>query len=84
MVLEMANKSKYLEDRLLEFGKALASLPSSTNDLYFLLDLTDSLLSKVEQSPSESLNALQPLMKALAVKEFSRHSCKSYCGVLYY
>ena len=54
----MANKSKYLEDMPLEFGRALASSPSA-DDLYSLLDLTYGLLSGVEQSASEStLSAL--------------------------
>ena len=66
-------KSKYLED-ILNFRKALA-YPPFADDFYSILDLTDALLSKVEQSPSESmLNALKPLMKALAVKEIFRHS----------
>jgi len=48
-------------------------LPNMLVVLFF--QLIDGLLSIVEQSPSESmLDALQPLMKALAVKEFLRHS----------
>lgn len=75
MVLEMAKEAKTLEERLLEVGERLASPPSSVDELYSLLDVIDSLVSRVEQSPSQSmLDALQPLMKALAVKDFLRHS----------
>lgn len=75
MVLEMAKEVKTLEQRLLEVGERLASPPSSVDELYSLLDVIDSLVSRVEQSPSQSmLDALQPLMKALAVKDFLRHS----------
>jgi len=55
----MTDMSKYLDDMTLDFRKVLAFPPSFVNDLYSFLDLNDGLLSKVEQSPSESmLNAL--------------------------
>jgi len=69
----MANKSDF-RVHAPQWEKPCFS-PSFADDLYSLLDLIDGLLSKVEQSSSESmLNALQPLMKTLAVKEFFRHS----------
>ena len=53
MVLEMTNKSKYVEDRLLEFGKALTSRFLLRTIFSSILDVSDGLLSKVEQSLSQ-------------------------------
>ncbi|KAJ6806604.1 claspin [Iris pallida] len=71
----MANASKSLEERLEELGNSLASSPDSSEELVSLLDLADELLSRVEQSPSQSmLTRLKPLMSALVAKELLRHS----------
>ncbi|KAJ8504483.1 hypothetical protein OPV22_005369 [Ensete ventricosum] len=71
----MASKEKDLEDRLREVGSRLASPPSAVDELLPLLDQTESLLSRVDQSPTQSMsNALRPSMKALVVKELLRHS----------
>ncbi|URE05711.1 PDS5, regulator of cohesion maintenance, partial [Musa troglodytarum] len=71
----MASKEKDLEDRLREVGSRLASPPSAVDELLPLLDQTESLLSRVDQSPTQSMsNALRPSMKALVVKELLGHS----------
>lgn len=70
----MANASKSLEERLEELGNRLASPPDSSEELLTLLDLADELLSRVEQSPSQSmLTGLKPLMSSLVAKELLRH-----------
>lgn len=73
--LEMAKESKNLEERLFDVGEAFESPPSSVEELYSLLDVTDGLLSRVEQSPSQlMLDALEPLFKALVAKDILGHS----------
>lgn len=71
----MVSKEKELEDRLREVGSRLVSPPSAVDELLPLLDKTESLLSRVEQSPTQSMsNALRPSMKALVAKELLGHS----------
>ncbi|THU51436.1 hypothetical protein C4D60_Mb06t31030 [Musa balbisiana] len=70
----MTSKEKELEDRLREVGSRLAYPPSSVDELLPLLDLTESLLSRVDQSPTQSMsNALRPSMKALVDKGLLGH-----------
>ncbi|OIV97717.1 hypothetical protein TanjilG_12474 [Lupinus angustifolius] len=64
-----------LEEQLLDFGEKLVDPPSSVEDLLSLLDQVDTLLSRVEQSPSVSMqNALSPSLKALISDKLLRHS----------
>ncbi|KAJ1396294.1 Armadillo-type fold [Sesbania bispinosa] len=71
----MASTDKELEEQLLEAGNKLVDPPSSVDDLLRLLDQVESCLSRVEQSPGESMqNALAPSLKALVADELLRHS----------
>ncbi|KAK1322808.1 hypothetical protein QJS10_CPA02g01266 [Acorus calamus] len=71
----MAYADKTLEEQLVEVGGRLASPPSNTEELLSLLDHTESILSRVQQSPSESMTkALDPSLKALVANELLRHS----------
>ncbi|XP_062097335.1 sister chromatid cohesion protein PDS5 homolog C isoform X2 [Humulus lupulus] len=71
----MAASDKDLEAQLLESGNRLVELPSSVDELLPLLDRVESCLSKVEQSPSESMqNALSPSLKALVDDTLLGHS----------
>ncbi|KAL6523871.1 hypothetical protein OROMI_030966 [Orobanche minor] len=66
---------KELEERLTAAGKSLLQPPSSLDELLPLLDQIEKLLSKVEQSPTQSMQtALSPLVKALVVEELLKHS----------
>ncbi|CAA0841960.1 Unknown protein [Striga hermonthica] len=66
---------KELEERLASAGKSLLQPPSSVDELLPLLDQIEELLSKVEQSPVQSMQAvLSPLMKALVMEELLKHS----------
>ncbi|XP_026425024.1 uncharacterized protein YFR016C-like isoform X1 [Papaver somniferum] len=70
----MAAADKLLESQLMEYGKKLLKPPSSVDQLLHILDKVEIHLSKVEQSPSESMhNALTPSIKALVAKELLRH-----------
>ncbi|GAB2215530.1 hypothetical protein Drorol1_Dr00019917 [Drosera rotundifolia] len=66
---------KELEEELMEAGNRLLKFPPSDKDeLLTLLDSIEARLSRVEQSPPESLqNALAPLMKALVADVLLRH-----------
>ncbi|KAL9249430.1 Sister chromatid cohesion protein PDS5 homolog C-like protein [Drosera capensis] len=70
-----AASEKELEEELMEAGnRLLKSPPSDKDELLTLLDSIDARLSRVEQSPPESLqNALAPLMKALVADFLLRH-----------
>lgn len=71
----MALSEKELEKQLMEAGKALLSPPSSASELLPLLDRVERFLTRVEQSPSESMKkALSPSTKALIAKDLLRHS----------
>ncbi|XP_061365246.1 sister chromatid cohesion protein PDS5 homolog C-like [Gastrolobium bilobum] len=66
---------KELEEQLLEAGNKLIDPPSSVEELLSLLDQVESCLSKVEQSPTNSMqNALSPSLKALISEKLLRHS----------
>ncbi|CAL9056628.1 unnamed protein product [Musa banksii] len=70
----MTSKEKELDDRLREVGSRLAYPPSAVDELLPLLDQTESLLSRVDQSPTQSMsNALRPSMKALVDKGLLGH-----------
>ncbi|WOK92136.1 hypothetical protein Cni_G00827 [Canna indica] len=70
----MEGREKELEDRLREVGSRLASPPSAVDELVPILDHAESLLSRVDQSPKQSMsNALWPSMRALVAKELLGH-----------
>ncbi|KAK8513530.1 hypothetical protein V6N13_002267 [Hibiscus sabdariffa] len=71
----MATSEKELELQLMEAGNRLVEPPSSVDELIPLLDQVESFLSRVEQSPSQSMqNALYPSLKALVAEHLFRHS----------
>ncbi|KAK9114571.1 hypothetical protein Syun_021368 [Stephania yunnanensis] len=64
-----------LELELNEAETRLGDPPSSVDDLLGILDKLESCLTKVEQSPSESMrNAMEPSLKALASENIREHS----------
>ncbi|KAH9616280.1 hypothetical protein KSS87_014641 [Heliosperma pusillum] len=64
-----------LEKQLLDAGNKLLSPPSLASELLESLNLVESLLLNVEQSPSESMReALDPSTNALIAEELLRHS----------
>ncbi|XP_022750315.1 biorientation of chromosomes in cell division protein 1-like 1 isoform X2 [Durio zibethinus] len=70
----MAASDKELELLLMEAGNKLLEPPSSVDELILLLDELESFLSRVEQSPSPSMqNALSPSLKALVAEPLFRH-----------
>ncbi|XP_022754454.1 biorientation of chromosomes in cell division protein 1-like 1 isoform X2 [Durio zibethinus] len=71
----MAASDKELELLLMEAGNRLVEPPSSVDELIPLLDQVESFLSRVEQSPSQSMqNALSPSLKALVAEQlFKNH-----------
>jgi hypothetical protein len=71
----MAFDEKVLENQLIEAGNKLADPPSSVDELLKLLTQLESLLSRVEQAPKESMQAaLSPSLKALVADTLLRHS----------
>ncbi|XP_014501584.1 uncharacterized protein LOC106762282 isoform X2 [Vigna radiata var. radiata] len=71
----MASADKRLEEQLLEAGNKLANPPSSAEELLSLLEQVESCLSRVEQSPTVSMqNALSPSLKAMVGDQLLRHS----------
>ncbi|KAK4274491.1 hypothetical protein QN277_017700 [Acacia crassicarpa] len=71
----MASADKELEEQLREAGSKLVDPPSSVDELLPLLDQIESYLSRVEQSPTESMqNALSSSLKALIADKLLRHS----------
>ncbi|CAK8569959.1 unnamed protein product [Lathyrus sativus] len=71
----MTSVDKELEEELLEAGEKLLDPPSSVDDLITVLIQIEKCLSKVEQSPSESMhNALSPALKALIADDLIKHS----------
>ncbi|XWS26166.1 hypothetical protein CRYUN_Cryun26dG0007600 [Craigia yunnanensis] len=70
----MAASDKELELQLMEAGNRLVEPPSSVDELIPLLDQVESCLSRVEQSPRQSMqNALSPSLKALVAEQLFRH-----------
>ncbi|KAL1097839.1 hypothetical protein V6Z11_D05G063200 [Gossypium hirsutum] len=70
----MTASEKELELQLMEAGNRLVEPPSSVAELIPLLDQVESCLSRVEQSPSQSMqNALSPSLKALVAEHLFRH-----------
>ncbi|XP_052209614.1 sister chromatid cohesion protein PDS5 homolog C-like [Diospyros lotus] len=70
----MANEQSEYEEQLLELGNGLLHPPSTVDELLHLLDQAENILSRVEQSPSKSMQAaLGPSMKALVADELLRH-----------
>ncbi|XP_027903967.1 uncharacterized protein LOC114163817 [Vigna unguiculata] len=66
---------KELEEQLLEVGNKLAVPPSSVEEVLQLLDQVESLLLRVGQAPSSSMeNALSPSLKALIANKLLQHS----------
>lgn len=71
----MASTDKELEEKLLEAGNKLLDPPSSLEELLPLLDRVESCLSRVDQSPPDSMqNALSPSLKALIADKLLRHT----------
>ncbi|KAF7151429.1 hypothetical protein RHSIM_Rhsim02G0215700 [Rhododendron simsii] len=63
-----------LERQLEEAGNKLLQLPHSVVEILSLLDQVENYLSRVEQSPSKSMQtALSPSRKALVADELLRH-----------
>ncbi|CAN6721961.1 unnamed protein product [Malus baccata var. baccata] len=70
----MASAEKELEAQLTEAGNQLLEPPSSVDDLLDVLDRVENCLSKVEQSPTKSMQtALSPSQNALVAEELFRH-----------
>nr|XP_043606099.1 protein IWS1 homolog [Erigeron canadensis] len=64
-----------LRQQLKEAGKQLSNPPSSVDDLLHILDQTEKLLSKVDQSPNSLMqDALNQPLKALIDKSLLKHS----------
>ncbi|KAJ8751855.1 hypothetical protein K2173_026054 [Erythroxylum novogranatense] len=71
----MASSDKELEHQLLEAGNQLEDPPSSVDELLPLLDRIEDCLSRVEQSPTKSMQtALAPSLKALVTDKLFGHS----------
>uniref|UniRef100_A0A2P2LRE1 Uncharacterized protein n=1 Tax=Rhizophora mucronata TaxID=61149 RepID=A0A2P2LRE1_RHIMU len=71
----MASTDKELEQQLLEAGKRLENPPASVEELLPLLDQVEHCLSRVEQSPTKSMQgALAPSLKALVGDQLFRHA----------
>ncbi|KAL2346661.1 hypothetical protein Fmac_000661 [Flemingia macrophylla] len=71
----MASTDKKLEEELLEAGNKLVDPPSSVEELLPLLDQVQSCLSRVDQSPPDSMqNAISPSLKALIADKLIRHT----------
>jgi membrane protein involved in colicin uptake len=71
----MASVDKQLELQLREAGNHLARLPCSADELLPLLDQVETCLSRVEQSPPDSMQmALGPSLDALVKGELLKHS----------
>ncbi|KAJ0965897.1 hypothetical protein J5N97_027035 [Dioscorea zingiberensis] len=73
----MAYPESVLELKLMEVGCKLSRPQSSTKELLALLDKTETVLSKVEQSPSSTIStSLFSATKALVSKKIFRHEDK--------
>ncbi|XP_058221930.1 sister chromatid cohesion protein PDS5 homolog C-like isoform X2 [Rhododendron vialii] len=63
-----------LEEQLVAAGNSLLQPPCSVDELLLLLDQVENRLTRVEQSPSKSMQtALAPCKKALVANELLRH-----------
>uniref|UniRef100_A0A1D1YV29 Sister chromatid cohesion protein PDS5 B-B n=2 Tax=Anthurium amnicola TaxID=1678845 RepID=A0A1D1YV29_9ARAE len=72
---EMADAERALEEVLRDVGNRLLAPPSAVDELLPILDQAETLLSRVEQSPSQSMTAaLHPAMMGLTAKELLGHS----------
>lgn len=70
-----SSSDKELEEQLAEAGRKLLEQPSAVDELLALLDQVETCLSRVEQSPSKSMQkALCPSQKALVANRLFRHS----------
>ncbi|CAK7338231.1 unnamed protein product [Dovyalis caffra] len=70
----MEREENELEDEIKEAGHALLSPPSSVSQLIFLLEKLENCLTRVDQSPSNSMQkAVELAMKALMTKELLNH-----------
>lgn len=70
---EMSDKE--LEEQLASAGTKLLEPPSSVDELMPLLEELENYLSRVEQSPTTSMqDALSPSLKALVADQLFRHS----------
>ncbi|AES59134.1 nucleic acid-binding protein, putative [Medicago truncatula] len=75
IISAMVSADKKLEKELLEAGNKLLNPPSSVDNLLRLLGQVGKSLSKVEQSPSKSIQkALSPSLKALISDKLIKHS----------
>ncbi|XP_065851237.1 sister chromatid cohesion protein PDS5 homolog C-like isoform X1 [Euphorbia lathyris] len=71
----MASSDKELDQQLMEAGNKLLQLPSALDVLLPLLDQIENCLSKVEQSPTKTMqNALAPSLKALVSDHLFKHT----------
>ncbi|XP_042504521.1 dentin sialophosphoprotein-like [Macadamia integrifolia] len=71
----MASSERELEEQLKEAGERLVHPSPNVDELLPLLDQVENCLSRVEQSPSKSMqNALCTSMKALIADDLLRHS----------
>ncbi|XP_057525126.1 sister chromatid cohesion protein PDS5 homolog C-like isoform X2 [Amaranthus tricolor] len=71
----MTLTGKEIEIQLIKYGDQLLAPSLTVSELLASLDRVESLLTRVEQSPSESMKkALSPLMIALVANELLRHS----------
>ncbi|XP_078433556.1 sister chromatid cohesion protein PDS5 homolog E-like [Wolffia australiana] len=68
--MEMESSEKELEEKIMDAGNRLQKAPRSVDDLLPLLDELESLLTGVEQSPTQSmLTALNPAITGLVSKD---------------
>ncbi|CAO2816874.1 unnamed protein product [Amaranthus hypochondriacus] len=71
----MTLTGKEIEVQLVKYGNQLLAPSLTVSELLASLDRVESLLTRVEQSPSESMKkALSPLMIVLVSNELLRHS----------
>ncbi|KAJ4707792.1 Sister chromatid cohesion PDS5 B-B [Melia azedarach] len=70
----MAANDRELERQLLDAGNRILEPPEEVDELLPLLDRVETCLSRVEQSPSQSMqNALSPSQRALVADKLLRH-----------
>nr|GEU60897.1 phospholipase-like protein [Tanacetum cinerariifolium] len=70
----MTSKFSDYEIKLMNIGKRLLLLPSSTDELLDVIKKMEKLLYRVQQTPSESMKyAMHPIIEALVAKDLLRH-----------